>query len=100
MTNSSRLSDQPYFTELGKEEGRLTCRSLVDKPQSPSRLSSAPTQQEDLHPKESQSETNCLELASKWEFVILHGAPKGIRTAKTGTVSRRSRASILYDQMY
>jgi hypothetical protein len=80
--------------------GVHTCKSEVNISQSPSRLSSAPPAQEDLHPKESQSETNCLELASRWEFVILHGAPKGIRTAKAGAVNRSSRVSMMDDQKW
>jgi hypothetical protein len=62
------------------------------------RLLSARLTKVDSHPKESQSETNCLEFASRCELVMLHGEPKGMRMPNAGEISTASNMSIVYGQ--
>jgi hypothetical protein len=62
------------------------------------RLLSAQFTKIDLHPKQSQSETNCLEFASRCELVMLHGEPKGMRMPNAGEISMASNMSIVYGQ--
>jgi hypothetical protein len=99
MTNSSRLSRQ-LGDVTWKGKGYTGIVEVDISHSSPNRLYLSvrlcSPEGKDLHPNESQSETNSFELASRCELVILHGAPRGIRKPETGLSKISSGMSMIF----